>query len=682
MSSSQTAAPSPRFRRSRPAAASPPSVAHVDGDLRLRAASGRLEGRPAAGLVGRPLPEVLPDEAWAELEPLCSRALAGETLAVTRKAADGCEQRTTLEPVREDGDVVGALLVTVDATEDHGARAEAAATRDLIESAFATTPVGVLVSRRVGPDRTRVLRVNRGMAAMLGLDPAEAVGRDGAELVIAEDQAVRRGLLRSVTRDRPATGDLRLRRADGGTVVVHAVVTEVDDPRAGEVLVVQALDVTDRRRLEERLRHLADHDELTGLLSRTRFTVELHREVARVARSGRPACLLVLGLDGFKAVNDAYGHAAGDALLVAIARGLRAATREIDVLARVAGDEFAVVLPDTDAAGGRAAAAKLAETARRHGRALPDGTSVEITASVGLAPVTTDPDPDPEALLVEADLALDRAKQAGRGAVAVHAHRGTAPGPRSWVGALREALRAGRLVLHAQPVRPLAAGDGRERHELLLRLPGPDGTLIAPGAFLADAERHGMVVDLDRWVLRQAVERLHAAHGAGRDLTLAVNLSARSVQAPQLVADLAAMLEEHPVRPGSLVAEVTETTAITDMDRAGAFARDLRALGLRVALDDFGVGFAGLDTLKHLTPDLLKIDGSFVEPLPGSATDLVVVRAAVGIARGLGAQVVAERVGDAATAELLTAIGVDFGQGFFLGRPRPLEVAGHPAARL
>jgi EAL domain-containing protein (putative c-di-GMP-specific phosphodiesterase class I) len=217
-------------------------------------------------------------------------------------------------------------------------------------------------------------------------------------------------------------------------------------------------------------------------------------------------------------------------------------------------------------------------------------------------------------------------------------------------------------------------GDGMPRYELLLRMRDDDDQLLAPSAFLDNAERFDLIGGIDRWVLSRAVTMLHDHHRAGNEINLTVNLSGKTMNDESIVGDLARMLATHPIPPGALIVEVTETAAIVNIERAAALARDLRALGCHFALDDFGSGFSSFYYLKHLEFDYLKIDGEFVANLVANPSDQLVVRAVVDIARGLGSRTIAEFVGDDETVALLQDIGVDYGQGFHLGRPGPLEL--------
>jgi EAL domain-containing protein (putative c-di-GMP-specific phosphodiesterase class I) len=244
---------------------------------------------------------------------------------------------------------------------------------------------------------------------------------------------------------------------------------------------------------------------------------------------------------------------------------------------------------------------------------------------------------------------------------------------RPWLARLRRALEGGLFVLHFQPI--VALSDRRvSHHEALLRLADePDGRLVAPGRFLPAAERYGLITDIDRMVIDEVAALLAA--GGEEHARIAVNLSALSVTDATMLSYVERRLRWHGVEPSQLVIEITETAAISDMDSARSFCAGALALGCEVALDDFGAGFGSFQYLKHLPFSYLKIDGDFIRRLPSSRTDQLVVRALAGVVRGMGAETIAEFVGDETTIELLRGYGVDYAQGFAVGRPQPTLVA-------
>jgi EAL domain-containing protein (putative c-di-GMP-specific phosphodiesterase class I) len=248
----------------------------------------------------------------------------------------------------------------------------------------------------------------------------------------------------------------------------------------------------------------------------------------------------------------------------------------------------------------------------------------------------------------------------------------------SWLERIRSALAEDRFELFAQPIVPLTGGGGQDAapaFELLLRMRTDGGELVPPATFLPIAERFDLIQAIDRWVISHAVELLRREHDAGRPVTLSVNLSGRTIGDADFAGWLEQLLARNPVPPQALIVEITETAAIVNLERARALAETLRRLGCLLALDDFGAGFASFGYLKHLRFDVLKIDGEFVRGVRDNPTDRLVVEAVVAIARGLGTPSLAEFVGDSATLDTVRELGVDYAQGFHLGRPAPVEEA-------
>jgi diguanylate cyclase (GGDEF)-like protein len=464
--------------------------------------------------------------------------------------------------------------------------------------------------------------------------------------------------------------------ATGKPVWVQARATLIRDEQGQPLHVLaQVQDISERRRYEERLRHMVDHDPLTGLLNRRGFEVALNTHLAHVRRYGAAGALLVLDLDGFKFINDTLGHAVGDQLIITCARALSSRLRESDVVARLGGDEFAVLLPTGTEDEAKTVAQAAIETVAARSEALSGAHVGRVTASVGIAPFRAGALTADE-MLVNADLAMYDAKEAGKARYSVFGAGGHAM-PRikshmSWLERIRRALAEDRYRLYVQPVIELSSGRMVE-YEVLVRMVGEDGKLVPPGRFLYIAERFGVIGELDRWIVSHAIRAMgeHKAHG--QRLALAINISGASAGEDAMLATITEELQAADLDPHDLTLEITETAAVADIPRARRFAEALARIGCRVALDDFGAGFGSFYYLKHLPFDALKIDGEFVRHACENPADRLVIKAVTDIARGLGKHTIAEFVPNEQTVQLLVDLGVDWAQGYFLGRPRPLE---------
>jgi diguanylate cyclase (GGDEF)-like protein len=431
-------------------------------------------------------------------------------------------------------------------------------------------------------------------------------------------------------------------------------------------------DVTDRKGAEARLQHLADHDALTGLLNRRRFLEELELELAVVRRGMRSSAAIVLDVDGFKFVNDSLGHQAGDELIRTVAAQLSSRLRASDAVARLGGDEFACLLRGTAPKEAEEVAGQLLAALRETRLGAAGESAVRVTASAGVAALGDGEQEGAEAVLSAADLAMYEGKRAGRDRVVRFTPRLRAEleRGRSWLARLHDALENDRFQLFAQPVMDLRTR-GVVQHELLLRLPGEEGELVGPDAFLPVAERFELLEAIDRWVLERALAMLRSPATEG--LAFEVNLSARSIGGGMVGELLERELAGHAFDPSRLIVEITETAAIANMADARALSEQLSRLGVRMALDDFGSGLGSFYYLKHLPVDYLKIDGEFIRALTTSPVDQEVVKAIVMLARAVGRRTIAEFVPDASTLRLLAEYGVDLAQGFHIGHPRPVE---------
>lgn len=416
-------------------------------------------------------------------------------------------------------------------------------------------------------------------------------------------------------------------------------------------------------------------DPLTGLPNRRALAEALRRELASAERRGGSTGVLMLDVDNFKYVNDTLGHRAGDRLIIAVGATLSDELRDGDVLARVGGDEFAVLLSDADEAGAVRCARRLT-SALRDGHLLAAAPRGQVTASIGVAIVHAGDAPSWEQALARADAAMYAAKEAGRDGYSLHADGASSQEVLAerfgWSARIRQALARDEFVLHAQPVFDVATGALHGR-ELLVRLRDPDGRLWLPGAFLPEAERFGLMTGIDRWVLRRAVALAACSDGA-----VMVNVSPASINDAETRRFMIDLVRASDLPAGRLVIEVTEHAAMNNLQAAQAFTTELKRLGCELALDDFGVAFASFFHLKHLPFDLIKIDGSFIRDITSDRTDQVLVGAIVAAAGKLGKRTLAEHVADDDAMALVHRLGVDFAQGFHLGRPEPID-AGVPA---
>jgi diguanylate cyclase (GGDEF)-like protein len=434
----------------------------------------------------------------------------------------------------------------------------------------------------------------------------------------------------------------------------------------------------------ERLEYLANHDALTGLANRRRFDELLTERVASAAASGTSSCVAMFDLDNFKMINDSRGHTVGDDVLRLVAATLRAELGPDAVVARLGGDEFAFLLPNTDVDEGIALTGRLLRVLQDHSAATEQGRRVKVSASAGLAAIEASGPATAGQLMMDVDVAMYEAKAAGGNRVALASPDGSGRQSittrQELLDTLREALDGNGFQLYAQPILSLVDGTVSSS-EILLRLIRPDGTVIEPDEYLPLAERYGLIREIDQWVVRRSFAVLREQLAANPDARVDVNLSGLSIGDSDLEALVREEMAVGDVPPGAMVFEITETAAIiVDLAVADAFARRIADLGCHWALDDFGVGFSSFLYLMNLPFSYVKIDGSFVRDLMSSERDRLVVRAIVEVAHSMGQMTIAEFVEDAETMSILRELGVDFAQGYYIGRPQPSSQPAKAAA--
>jgi len=436
------------------------------------------------------------------------------------------------------------------------------------------------------------------------------------------------------------------------------------------VMLSVGLDITERKEAEHRLAWLADHDPLTGLFNRRRLQEEIERILEHGKRHNHAGAIFFIDLDQFKFINDTSGHQAGDTLLIEVSHKLKKLLRSSDILARLGGDEFTIVIPEISQEGTLKVAQKINEELdnielsigkRRH----------KVTASIGIA-LFPEHGEDTKNLLSNADLAMYRAKDAGRGRwhlftndefdkERLHAHV-------YWKQRIENALAENRFTLLFQPILDLAT-DYISHYEVLLRMQDNQGNLLSPGMFIEVAERTGLIRAIDHLVLHQAFIKIAEFNSSPTRHNFSVNLSAHSFNDPELLPLLKKLLKQTGLPPKHLIFEVTETAALADLTGSRILMHSIKKLGCQFALDDFGVGFASFNYLKELPFDYIKIDGSFIRQIAQSYDDQILVKALCDVAKGFGKKTIAEFVETEETLNILREYQVDYAQGYHIGTP-------------
>ena len=478
-------------------------------------------------------------------------------------------------------------------------------------------------------------------------------------------------------------GAVRAGGIDTQWLAVLVIVTTV--ATLGIALIASLFD----RRMRERTGVLADsladanqklvqaalHDPLTQLPNRMLLQDRMEQAIKRAQQEGRAVAVIFCDLDGFKTINDAYGHQLGDRLLIAVARRIGGLLGPQDTFARLGGDEFVMALTVDSPDDALVIAERVVEAAAQP--FLIDTAELQVSASLGIALYPSDASNERE-LMAHADVAMYHTKQLGRNgytfftaAMQVNANRQL-----RLLQDLRKAVERGELVLHYQPKFD-ASEQGVIGAEALLRWQHLELGLLAPDVFIPIAERSGLILSMGDWVLDQACRQLRQWHDAGHaQWSMAVNLSPLQFDSPALVATVRNIIERHGIDAQYLTLEVTETTAMKDVDASLEVLNSLTAMGVKIAIDDFGTGYSSLLYLKRMPAAELKIDRAFVRDLESNEEDAAIVSSIIALARALNIKVVAEGVETAAQREFLLSLGCDTLQGFFLGRPATAEAFG------
>ncbi len=560
---------------------------------------------------------------------------------------------------------------------EHRSRNRILHERERAEVTLASISDGVITT----DDADRIQYMNPVAEQLTGWRNAEVVGQHIDEVINLLDEKTKRSVKDVTQRSGAAPfqdgNNLLLVRQDGQAISVHHRVSPLKDRSGrewGSAIVIR--DVSRERELEQELSYQASHDSLTGLYNRRMFEKRLQRLLDGASREDAQHALCYMDLDQFKVINDTCGHLAGDELLRQLGRMLMKQVRKRDTIARLGGDEFGVLVEHCNLDEAK----NVAETLRiavQDFRFVFDGKSFNLGVSIGLVPVDASSASIAD-VLSAADGACYTAKEKGRNRIHVFRHDDSELKRRHtemrWVVEIQRAIEEKRMSLWYQPIVPVGGSAKHGHYELLLRMIDERGKVVPPGAFLPAAERYDLAGKVDRWVVETAFQWLVNHPRELKSPTVcSINLSGRSLEDDAFLQFVAQSLKRFHIPPRKICFEVTETAAVANLGSAMNFISTLRKQGCFFALDDFGTGLSSFGYLKSLPVDFLKIDGMFVRDITSNPIDRAMVRSVNEIGHVMGKKTIAEFVENDEILDVLRRIGVDYAQGYGIGRPRPIE---------
>jgi len=634
-------------------------------------AAERIFGYSAADMQGQSLMRLVPPERAAEERTVLDRIRRGEPAQLLetvrlRKDGQAIAVSLTTSPIRDtQGRLVGASRMARDISAQQAALQQLR----LAASVFTNTGEGIVITDRRG----RIVDANAAFTCITGYEHDEVLGR-GPELFRSSRQGpeVFAAMRRSVYARGQWKGEIWSRRKDGQSFSAWLTVSRIADS-AGRTQHYVALfsDVTVLKLQQEQLERGAHFDALTNLPNRLLLTDRLHHAMTQCQRDRLSLAVIYMDLDGFKLVNDKYGHEVGDALLVAVASRMRLALREVDTLARIGGDEFVAVMTDMGSVQDSINLAKRI----LHACSEPiriQGAELRVSASIGITHYPQD-NVAADQLMRHADQAMYEAKQNGKNRFHIFdsAQDAAVRSRSQQQEQLALALAREELQLHYQPKVNMRSGVVLGM-EALLRWQHPHKGLLKPDSFLPAIEHHPLMESIGTWVLRTALRQMSDWAAQGMQLAVGVNIAARQLQQPRFAQELATLLAQFPaVQASQLELEVLETSALHDLAATAATMRECMRLGVEFAIDDFGTGYSSLTYLRHLPAKTLKIDQSFVRDMLADQDDLSIVKGVIGLAQAFHREVLAEGVETLEHGKSLLALGCEMAQGYGIARPMP-----------
>jgi len=520
-----------------------------------------------------------------------------------------------------------------------------------------------------------ILEANLTAATLLGVARSVLVRRPLHTFVAKEDQDSFYLLCKQLRETgTPQSCEVRMNRMGGRPLWVHLIATATTNAAGVCALRMVLSDISALKSIEHQLNHLAHFDALTDLPNRLLKADRLQQAMAQARRTGQGLAVVYIDLDGFKTINDQFGHDAGDQMLVAVAGHMLQVLREGDTLARLGGDEFVAVLINLSDIHTCAPLLDRLLTAAAQPMRFKDDL-LKVSASLGVTFYPQAQEVEGDQLMRQADQAMYLAKQAGKNRYQVFdaAQDSSLRGWHENLHLIAQALHDGEFVLHYQPKVNLRTGQ-LVGVEALIRWQHPDKGLLAPAAFLPIVVDHALAIDIGEWVIDTALGQIEAWQVQGLPVSVSVNVGARQLQQANFVVRLCTLLARHPdVNPKVLTLEILETSVLKDILYASRVIEECHHMGVAFALDNFGTGYSSLTYLKHLRVDSLKIDQSFVQNILADPDDLVILKGIIGLASAFKCDVIAEGVETVAHGTLLMQLGCDLAQGYCFARPMPAQ---------